>query len=327
MAPMIALGVGIPLMLLVAVTTLVGRQLVSPLPFRLRPRAKLYLAPALGLALLVIVASVVGRFIGFATVPGAVTAVTAIAGLLALWREHDRIQAITHALLVATVSLVAGSAILMSVLRFGGYDSFTDAFTYLVHGNWLQHHGFIDFIPRDQVEPYSTQVYLYQVRGFRMGASYALGWVQAAADMEWSYLAYPVTLSLAATAFSFAVLFAASLFCRVRRVDGYLLACLPALSPGAMTFSMIKGFLPQSFGLTMALAFMSLAGGLIGEFASRPRVVPRKVFWGISTILGGLFAATLACYSEISPFVGAATFIAVSIVIVMNPRSRGEIGI
>jgi hypothetical protein len=325
MAPMIALGVGVALVLLVAVMTLVGRQLVGTLPYRLRPRAKLYLAPALGLALLVIVASTVGRFVGFVTVPGVVTAVTAMAGQWALSRECNKIQAITHALLVAMVSLVAGSAILMSVLRYGGYDSYSDAFTYLVHGNWLQHHGFIDFIPPDQVEPYSTQIYLYQVYGFRMGASYVLGWVQAAAGLEWSYLAYPVVLSLAAAAFSFAVLFAASLFCRMRRVDGYLLACLPALSPGAMTFSMIKGFLPQSFGLMMGLAFLSLGGALIAEFTSRPRQIPRKTFWGISLILGGLGACAVTCYSELSPFLAVAIVFTVGVVLVLRPKSRGEV--
>ena len=66
------------LILLMAAVTLIGRHLARLLPYRLRPRSILYLSPALGLGLLVLVSSYVGRLVGFATVPYAIAALMAM---------------------------------------------------------------------------------------------------------------------------------------------------------------------------------------------------------------------------------------------------------
>lgn len=301
--------------------TLVGRQVASLLPYRMRPFATLYLAPLFGLAILVVVSAHLGRFIGFATFPTITGMVTAGAGAWALWRECNRADALLQVLVVAVVSLVAGSAILTCVLRYGGYDTANDTFTYLVNGNWLQHHAFTESIPTDEVRADTTQVVLYQRLGLRMGAIYALGWIQAMAGWDWSYLAYPVALAAAATAFCFATVFIPALIWRVRRLDGYLLAALPGVGLGGVAFSMVKGFLPQTFGLAFALGFLSLGGALFVECMRAPKSVSSRAIWSSSAVLGVLVAAAVMSYSELSPFIGAGIVLA-AVIAIASGRSR-----
>ena len=320
--PTIAFEVAIILILLMVAVTLMGRQLARLLPYRLRPRAILYLSPALGLGLLVLAASHVGRLIGFATLPTAVAAVMASGAMLAWMCERRRAEAALHAAIVAALSIVAGSAILMCVWRFGGFDSANDAFTYLAHGNWLQTHAFSDTIRPDDIEPYSSQVALYQQADFRMGGSYLLGWIQAMAGLRWSYVAYPVTVAAAAGAFSLATVFAASLFARVRPLHGYLLACLPGTGAGGVVFAMIKGFLPQLLGGAVALACLALAGALLVEFTRPAGSLPRTAHWRAGLALGGLFAVVVTAYSEQSPLVALGLLMAGGIILAVAPQNR-----
>lgn len=310
------------LILLMAAVTLIGRHLARLLPYRLRPRSILYLSPALGLGLVVLVSSYVGRLVGFATVPYAIAALMAIGATVAWLCERRRSEAAVHFALVAAVSLVAGSAILMCVWRYGGFNAGNDAFTYLVHGNWLQTHAFGNVIAPNDIEPYSTQVALYQRAGLRMGASFLLGWVQAMAGLHWSYVAYPAVISAAASALSFAAVFAASLLVRIRPVHGYLLACIPGISLGSAVFALSMGFLPQVLGSAASLSFLALGGGLLLEVTRPEGSLSRSAHWGAGLVLGGLLAVVVIGYSEELPFVSVGAFLAAAIAFAGAPKSR-----
>ncbi len=305
--------------LLLMAATLIGRRVACLLPYRLRPRAKLYLAPALGLGVLVLASSYIGYYVGFAVIPGAVAAATAAGAIVAWLTEARRIEAGLHGLTVGLVSFIAGSAILMCVWRYGGFDSANDAFTYLAHGNWLQTHAFREPIAPNDIKPYSTQVACYQRIGFRMGASYLLGWVQAMAGLRWSYVAYPVVGAAVATALGFAAVFAASLCCHIRRVHGLLLACLPGVSAGAVAFALIKGFLHQEVGSAFGLVFLAAGGAVIVEFMRPPKLRSPSGLWGSGLLLGGLFAAVVYSYGEISSFLAVGALVTLVVAIVIAP--------
>ena len=91
------------------------------------------------------------------------------------------------------------------LLRFGDFNPYNDALTYLAHAQWLQHHAFLRAAAGLAEHPVVTQVASYQSWQLRMGASFLLGWVQSLCQADWPHTVYPAVITLALACASLAL--------------------------------------------------------------------------------------------------------------------------
>jgi len=279
--------------------TVVGRVWALVLPFKFQGSARFYLSPVIGLASLTVLASLLGRIFPLGNsiiVPLIVIAL--LAGVLSLERHIGR--AFIHAITVSGFGIVCGVSLLGPLFVFGAFNAHNDAFTYLVHGNWLQDHAFGDVISKADVTPLTSQVSLYQ-HGFRMGASYLLAIMQALLNLRWSNEVYPgVVISVVgACCLTIGFPLARPLSSMHRGVRLALLA-LPAFTLGGLVFGANLGFFPQAVGLALGAGLLFSVGPLYRWVAttSRPLVaIAKAAIPGAVLFSGGVFA-----YPEFAPF-------------------------
>lgn len=285
---------------LLTLATLLGRIVATLYPHRIKGPARFYLSPVLGLAMLTLIASMTGRILplGNSVIPPIL-----IVSLLvwALIREQHVTDALRHALLVSVFGIFCGASVLGPLYGFGAFNAHNDGFTYLVHANWLQEHAFNETIPVQSVTPVTTQISLYQQKGFRMGGSFLLALAQALLNLRWSYEAYPAVLIAAITACCLAIGFPLSRSLQpIRRSTRLALLALPAFSLGGLVFGANFGFLPQTLGLTLGAGLLFSVGQTFRWIVSaQPSVtlIARTIFPTAT-----LFAAAVFAYSELAPF-------------------------
>ena len=285
---------------ILSLATLIGRAWCAFLPCRFKAIARFYLAPALGLASLTVIASLVGRFLPMGD--SVVVPLLVIALLVwAIIRERYISRTFRHALMVSVFGIVCGASVLGLLFTYGGFNAHNDAFTYLAHSNWLQTHAFVNTIPADQVVPLTTQISLYQHGGLRMGASFLLALLQALLNLRWSYEVYPAVVVAAIAACCLAIGFplARVLQSMPRSIRLPLLA-LPAFSLGGLVFGANMGFLPQTVGLAFGASLLFTVGPLFRW------VTIAKTNWlaiGQAALPSAvLFTGASFAYSEIAPF-------------------------
>lgn len=289
---------------LVFVATVIGRAWTLLLPSRLQGPARYYLAPALGLASLTVMATVLGRYVPLghrALLP------LVLAGLAAwaLARRREFGRALRQSLWTGAFALACGAGILAPLLVYGGFNTDNDTFTYLAHAQWLQQHPFSQSVLPETVTPFATQILLYQQAGFRMGGSYLLALLQSLLQLRWAYAAYPTLLIAALASCCLSLGFPLARQLRpMPRGQRLMLLALPAFGLGGLTFGANFGFMPQTLGMALAAGALFMAGPVLGWVAHAGRRAPAVA---IAALPGGvmLAGATLA-YSELSPFVGCA---------------------
>jgi len=287
----------------ISLMTLVGRAWAWVLPVRLQAIARFYLSPVFGLATLTIIASWLGRALPLGNsliVP--LLVIILLAGGLAL--EQQPRQAFFHAIVVSVFGLVCGVSLLAPLLVFGAHNTHNDAFTYLVHGNWLQDHAFGDVIPAVDTTPLTTQVKLYQM-GFRMGASYLMALLQALLNLRWSYEVYPGVIISMVGACCLAIGFPlARSFSSINRGIRLVLLALPAFSLGGLIFGANLGFLPQTAGLAIGSGLIFLIGPSFRWIVVNKRMPVAIV--KMATPGAILFASGIFSYPEFAPFLSMA---------------------
>lgn len=289
---------------ILSLATIIGRALSAVLPYRFRAHARIYLAPALGLATLTIIASLVGRILPLGNsvvVPWLVIALLA----WALVCERQKNQAFRHALMVSVFGIVCGISVLGPLFAYGAFNAHNDAFTYLAHSNWLQHHAFGETIPTEMATPLMTQVSMYQQGGFRMGASFLLAILQALLNLRWSYEAYPAVVIAAIAVCCLGIGFPLAQVLRpMQRSIRLALLALPAFSLGGLVFGANLGFLPQTVGLAIGASLLFMVGPLFRWCATTNSTA---LAIGKAALPGAaLFAGTTFAYSELAPFLLAA---------------------
>ena len=289
---------------LMFVATAIGRAWAGLLPLRLRGTARCYLAPALGLASLTVMATLFGRYLPFghrALMPLALAALAA----WALVRRRQFGAALRQSLWTGVFALVCGAGILAPLLVYGAFRTDNDTFTYLAHAQWLQQHPFSQPVVAETVTPFATQILLYQQAGFRMGGSYLLALLQSLLHLRWAYAAYPTLLIAAIASCCLCIGFPLARQLRLMpRVQRLMLLALPAFTFGGLTFGANFGFLPQTLGMALAAGALFMAGPLLG-WVAHARLRASAV--AVAALPGGvmLAGATLA-YTELSSFVGCA---------------------
>lgn len=225
-----------------------------------RPASALWFSPVTGLAVWIHAAALLGWTTGFPRP----AAITLMAVLLAgsAWLLRRQWQSLIRQLwLLAPATLSGCFGLFCCLFRFQGFNPFNDAFTYLVHARWLQHHPFREAVTRDILQPALSQVYLYQSGHHRMGASFLLGWIQSLCGREWPHEVFPSVVALTLACGGLALAGAISCAIPIRRRLLLVLSLLPGLALSGITFGSVHGFLPQCFGLAFGLAAMALVAG------------------------------------------------------------------
>ncbi|QOY85067.1 hypothetical protein [Paludibaculum fermentans] len=248
-----------------------------------RPIAALWFSPVTGLAVWIHAAALLGWTIGFPR-PAAL-AVMALLLALGAWLLRHQWRTLTRKLwLLAPATLAGGFSLFCCLFRFQAFNPFNDAFTYLVHARWLQHHPFREAVTRDILQPALSQVYLYQSGHHRMGASFLLGWIQSLTGSDWPHGVFPAVIALALACGGLALSGAVALAVPARRRLCLVLGLLPGLTLSGITFGAVHAFLPQSFGLAFGLAALASAGA------------------GMWCPAALCFSAQVYCYPEAIPF-------------------------
>ena len=141
--------------------TLFGRPWAAAFPYKLKAPVAFYLAPVLGLALLTVAASLIGRFLPLGQTILAPLFILAMFAKAFLGEKHKK-QALYHAFLISVFGVLCGLSLLVPLFVYGAYNPHNDTFTYLVHSDWLQTHPFSDTLTEKTVSSLTTQVALYQ---------------------------------------------------------------------------------------------------------------------------------------------------------------------
>ncbi|MBN9662468.1 MAG: hypothetical protein J0H49_29985 [Acidobacteria bacterium] len=225
-----------------------------------RPAAALWFSPVTGLAVWIHAATLLGWTAGFPR-PASTASMALLLAVSAWLLRRDWRPLFRQFWLLAPATLAGGFGLFCCLLRFQGFNPFNDAFTYLVHARWLQHHAFAEAVTRDLLQPALSQVFLYQAGHHRMGASFLLAWIQSLCGSEWPHEVLPGVVALTLACGGLALSGAVSCATPLRRRFLLVLGLLPGLTLSGITFGSVHGFLPQCFGLAFGLAAMALAAG------------------------------------------------------------------
>ena len=285
------------LCVMLVLATVIGWRLVDLLPWRLRPDSKVFFSPLLGLAVVLHLAVLLG-WIGHGYRRPICLLVTAVALIVSLWGKRNLTALIKSTLLIVAFALVATTGVLYPVWRYAAINPYNDTFTYLVHGQWLQTHGFAEPAVRSGYYPAITQVLCYQWIGMRMGASFLLAYVQALIGTDWSSQVYPAVVAIPLVACALVVAGTAYSVCR-RMSLSLLCGATIGLTLNGFSYGAANGFLPQTWGLAFVVGSLGLAGQTLRRSITCSTVKAALGDW-IPVAL--LLSATIHCYSEVAPF-------------------------
>jgi len=300
------------MLLLVCMSAVVGISICNLLPYRIRPVGKFFFSPLLGLATFVFAATLHGWLLPFSQ-PLCIAEALIITGI-AFYYNPEKRKLVRYLPILIAFALVCSLNVFYPLLRFNAFNPFNDAFTYLVHGQWLQQHPFSEPAICSGYYPSLTQIALYQVAAHRMGASFFLGWAQALCGLEWSYYAYPAVITVPFVSGSLAVGGAIALIIPGMRLIALLSGCLLATLFNGFTFGSSFGFFPQTFGLAFAAGSVNLFVALIVMCLKGKEL--KKI--SINAIpVSMLFAAFAFCYNDLLMLMaaGVALFIVISLAV------------
>jgi hypothetical protein len=290
--------------LLLAAMTMVGRLWSSAWPTEFRQSARFYLAPVLGLATLVLIASVLGQHLPLGDTI-VVPLVLLFILIVALRLDSSRPELVRHLIIVGMFGILCGTSVLAPLYTNGAINAHNDTFTYLAQSNWLQQNAFSTQIPAEQVTPAGTQIRLYQLASLRMGASYLLAFFQALLNIRWSYSIYPAVVIAAMSACCLAIGFPlAELLERLPIRVRLALLALPSFSLGGLVFGANQGFLPQTIGLAVTAGAVFATGAALTWISSERRSFGSVI--AVALPIAMLVAAAIFAYSEMAPFLVAA---------------------
>lgn len=301
------------LFILLFICVAVGRRIVQLLPRVMKRTIGFYLAPILGLAALVIMATAYGWVLPFQfrySLPLAM----GLTGLAVGFEKYKQ-QLLRDWLQLCLFAGIASLPILAPIIRFGGYNPFTDIFTYLVHGQWLQTHAFSEKAIGSGFYPALSQLIVYQGPGSRMGGSFLLGYVQSLFRLEWSYYAYIPTVSLAFVTGCIALGAAIRQVIPERKTVILALSAMPCFLMNGFIYGAEWGFFPQTFGLAFAAGMSALIPFLLRE------VIKHDYSWSQIAVytlpVSVCTSALLFAYNEPFLIFGAAIGLFFSIVAVV----------
>lgn len=283
--------------------SLIGRLFAFCCPQKLKPFFNLFLSPVMGMAFLILTACLFGRIFPFNTLVLNFSFMLALLVIISFFTAADKKKLIQHAIIVGLFGLLCGLPLLIELFFYGGYNAHNDVYTYLAISDWLQSHAFNQTITPQTMTPAATQPAMYQAMGFRMGGSYFMGLLQAVFHIKWAYTIYPAAVltpvSVCCLAMGFPIFLSTKQV--IKRWIQLGLLILPALSFGALSFSMLYGFMSQTFGLALGAATLFWYGAMLSYFRTPTLVWKKQLIFSIP--LAFFFSACAVSYSEISIFI------------------------
>jgi len=241
---------------LLFVCLITGRRIADRLPNVMSRTIGLYVAPILGLAFLVLFATLYGWLSPFKWRYS--LSLTAILVLVSIVFEQRKRELLRHGFYVGLFALICSLPVLAPIIRYSGYNPFTDIFTYLAQSQWLQDHAFAEKVVTSGFHPSFTQIALYQESGSRMGGTFFLGYVQSLFALKWSYDAYMPTVALGFVTGCLAIGGIVRQIMPVRKYVVLGLALLPSFLMNGFVYGAEWGFFPQTFGLAFAIGVCAL---------------------------------------------------------------------
>ncbi|OGV28042.1 MAG: hypothetical protein A3F18_05205 [Legionellales bacterium RIFCSPHIGHO2_12_FULL_37_14] len=244
------------ILILLLLCQLIGRRLIDLLPQSMRESIGFYLSPILGLAILVLYTAYFGRFLPFRFDYTLLSAIIML--LVAGFYEKDFKLMLKDWLQICVFATICSLPVLAPIIRYHGYNPFTDIFTYIAQAQWLQSHAFSEKVIASGHYPALTQIVLYQNSGSRMGGSFLLAYIQALFHLEWSYSAYIQTISLAFVTGCLALGGIVRQVVAVNKLVILALAAITCFSMNGFVFGAEWGFYPQTLGLAFATGIAAL---------------------------------------------------------------------
>ncbi len=283
------------LIVLLTIVTIIGRPVCELLPFRVRPSAKYLMSPVIGLAILTLTATLCAWL--FRITPYLCVPVTLLLTAVGFYLDRDKSSLLKHLSVLWGYSALSSGTLLFSLLRYDSFNPFNDAFTYLVHSQWLQQHAYREPTLMSAF-PALSQVAGYQAMELRMGGSFVFAWLQGLFAVPWSYLVYPVAVVLPLIAGCLAIGYCAGLN-STGRYKPLLVAFFAAVSLNGFAFGTMLGFLPQTYGIAFAIGALVLLG--VESTRLEEMKTWRDAFLR-SLPCALLFATLVYSYSEMVPF-------------------------
>lgn len=310
------------LLFLTILITTIGRRLSDCLPTHLQESASFYISPILGLAALVLIATLYGWLFPFKPVLS--LGIVIVLFVFGVAFEKNRLGLYYDWLIISLFAVIVTVPIFASAIRFNGFNPFTDIFTYLVHGQWLQEHSFSQHACASGFFPAETQVVLYQNAGHRMGGSFLLGFIQSLFKLEWSYYAFLPTVGIA---FSAACLVIGAIirqvFPKATKSVCIMLSTLPAFSMNGFVFGAQWGFFPQTFGLAFSFGIIFLIPGLFTNVVHYNPERKIQILYAIP--LAVCFSAFLICYNDMFPVIGTVILLFIAVLLARHWKQRKSI--
>lgn len=241
---------------LLLICTLIGRRVVDLLPAVMKRSIGFYISPVLGIAALVLIATLYGWLAPYNFKTTLTICLTI--GLVAFIFESKKRALLKDYLYICGFAGICALPVLAPIFKFGGFNPFTDIFTYLVQAQWLQEHAFTEKVITSGNFPALTQVALYQETGSRMGGSFLLGFTQSLFNFKWSYYAYTATIASALVAGCLALGGIVRHVVPSSKNVILSLSLLPALTMNGLIYGAEWGFYPQTLGLSFALGVCAI---------------------------------------------------------------------
>jgi hypothetical protein len=222
--------------------------------------------------------------------------------LIFFLRSENKKELCLNSLIMSIFALIGGGTLWAMLIQFGSFNPYNDTFTYLCHGQWLQDHGFRTSVVeagtatlKEPMNPWLTQIAFYQSDHLRMGSSFFLGFLQAASFAEWSYIVYPCFVAIPLLLSGWLLAGTIEVFSKIKRIYSLWFGALFCLLTNGISYGAIAGFPPQIYGLVFAMGSI-----VILEISLNDKNHSRLL-----SIFSGIFiAASIHCYSELTPFVG-----------------------
>lgn len=292
----------------------IGRRVADLLPTIIRDSIGFYISPLLGLAIIILIATMYGWFFVFDTTISISFYVIVL--IVCIVFEKQRIDLFSDWLMICFFVIIATLPILAPAIQTNSFNPFNDSFTYLVHGQWLQEHSFSEAARSSGFYPAETQVVLYQRAGHRMGASFFLGFVQSLFNLKWSYYAYLAAVSLLFSLGSLAIGGFVRQVTPVSKLSSLVISILPASSMNGFVFGAQYGFFPQTFGLAFSAGLTCLIPCMI-NYTLDLKISLRRQFV-IVIPLSIILSSFLITYSDMFPIVGAGIGLLLLLVLLQN---------
>ena len=287
---------------LLFISMMFGRRIIKLLPNIIERTIGFYITPILGLSALVLAATLYGWVAPF----NWIYSLPITAGLLVLAMIFDKrkLEIFENGVYLFIFAFICSLPVMAPIIRFGGYNPFTDIFTYLAQAQWLQDNTFGNKVITSGNYPALTQIALYQETGSRMGGTFLLAYIQSLFNLRWSYYAYTAAVSLGLVCGSLALGGIIRHVIPSKRITILALAILPSLMMNGFIYGAEWGFYPQTLGLAFALGICAIFPYLSKIFVKQ-QVGFLQVFK--STLpLSIVTAALLFAYNEPFPIFAAA---------------------